>query len=243
MPLRDHFRPPLSKQLGWESVHAMWPGEMVRVLFPNLPPGYRAAPKVHLGTAFELDVAASDTNGGWWPTADAGGGGVATAVRAAVEPSLAVDIDSPDPDEFAVEVYDDERGRLVAAVELVSPANKDRHKTRQLFVDKCAALLARGVCVAVVDLVTTRPANLHAELLERVDRTDPAVDANRSHLYAVTHRWQRSPKRRTRAESWYHPLALGDRLPELPLWLADDLSVTLDLETSYEETCKYLHVT
>ncbi len=54
-------------------------------------------------------------------------------------------------------VYDttDERW-LVAAVEIVSPANKDRPANRRLFLAKCAALLARQVCVSIVDLVTTR---------------------------------------------------------------------------------------
>ena len=242
MPLRDHFRPPVSKQIGWESVHAGWPMEMVRTLFPVLPPRYRCAPKVHVGAAFEVDVAATDAGSPWQPEA-AAGGGVATVTRTVFQPTLAVDIDRPEPDEFEVRIYDDESGtRLVAAVELVSPANKDRPETRQAFVDKCSTLLGRGVCVVVVDLVTTRQANLHAELLERVDRTDPAVEANRSHLYAVTHRWRRHPKRRTRAEAWFHPLAVGGRLPELPLWLADDVVVPLDLEASYQETCRFLRI-
>ena len=39
-----------------------------------------------------------------------------------------------------------------------------------------------------------------------------------------------------------HPLALGRPLPTLPLWLADDLAVPLDLEASYEETCSALRL-
>ena len=38
-------------------------------------------------------------------------------------------------------------------------------------------------------------------------------------------------------ESWTHTLALGQPLPTLPLWLADDFAVPLELEASYEETC------
>jgi hypothetical protein len=52
-------------------------------------------------------------------------------------------------------VYDQRRGRhLVAAVEIVSPANKDRPENRRAFVTKGAALLQQGVCVSLVDLVT-----------------------------------------------------------------------------------------
>ena len=35
-----------------------------------------------------------------------------------------------------------------------------------------------------------------------------------------------------------HPLALGQPLPTLPLWLADDFAVPLELEASYAETCR-----
>lgn len=59
--------------------------------------------------------------------------------------------------DYEVRIYDEERGRrLVAAVEIVSPSNKDRPETRRVFVAKCEALLRRGVSVSVIDLVTSR---------------------------------------------------------------------------------------
>ena len=72
-------------------------------------------------------------------------------------------------------MYDQSRGRqLVAAVEIVSPANKDRPANRQAFVAKCAALLQNRVCVSIVDLVTTRQFNLYCDLLKLIGQTDPA---------------------------------------------------------------------
>jgi hypothetical protein len=54
-------------------------------------------------------------------------------------------------------VYDAERERrLVSAVELVSPGNKDRPESRAQFVAKCAALLRQQVSVVLVDVVTAR---------------------------------------------------------------------------------------
>ena len=51
-------------------------------------------------------------------------------------------------DEYEVRIYDVERERrLVAAVEIVSPANKDRPEHRRVFVTKCAALLQQRVSV------------------------------------------------------------------------------------------------
>ena len=241
MPLRDHFRPPVTRQAPWTSIHAGWPMEIVRQLYGKLSDRYRALPKVHIGATFELDVAAGVELTGWQDSDP--GGGTATAVQTATELTLDVDIDRPEPDEFEVRIYDEEsERRLVAAVEIVSPGDKDREETRQAFVDKWAALLDRGVCVLVVDVVTERRADLYADLLERVGAADAAAAANRGGLYAVSHRWRRRPKRRTRAEAWYRPLAVGGPLPTLPLWLGDDVMVPLELEVSYEETCKYLRV-
>jgi len=43
-------------------------------------------------------------------------------------------------------------------------------------------------------------------------------------------------------ETWMHSLALSQPLPTLPLWLADNLAVPLELEQSYEETCRILRL-
>ena len=41
---------------------------------------------------------------------------------------------------------------------------------------------------------------------------------------------------------WPEPLALGEALPTVPLWLAADFSVPLDLEASYHATCADLRI-
>ena len=101
-------------------------------------------------------------------TGELDNGGVATAVWAPPEPTLVVATDLPEIDEYEVRVYGHEGcgRRLVAAVEIVSPANKDRPETRRAFVAKCAALLLDRVSVTIVDLVTTRTPNLYGELME-----------------------------------------------------------------------------
>ena len=70
-------------------------------------------------------------------------------------------------DDYEVQIYYVKKNRrLVAAIEIVSPSNKDRPETRQVFVAICEALLRRGVSVAIVDVVTEKNFNLYAELLE-----------------------------------------------------------------------------
>jgi hypothetical protein len=141
-------------------------------------------------------------------------------VWAPPEPSLAVATDLPIADEYEVRVFDTKSGRrLVAAVELVSPANKDRPESRRAFVTKCAALLQNRVCVAIVDLVTTRTSNLYSELLEFLGQKDPSFTDTSPSLYAVTCRWT-SSRDRSLLQTWTNQLELGQPLPILPLWLA-----------------------
>jgi hypothetical protein len=244
MPLRDHFQPPLDDLRHWEGFHATWPVMIVALLRGKLPRRYFAEPRVHSGSSAQIDVATFEDEG---ETASAAGdgsdnGGIATAVWAPPRPTLAVVTDLPAQDVYEVRVYDEKRHcRLVAAVEIVSPANKDRPEHRRVFVAKCAALLRQHVSVAIVDLVTTRQFNLYGDLLELIGQSDPSLAPEPPPLYATACRWRREGDT-PRLETWAHALAVGQPLPTLPLWLADNLAVPLELEASYEETCRILRI-
>src|SRR5439155_12505055 len=103
---------------------------------------------------------------------------------------------------------------LIGAIELVSPANKDRAGHREAFVSKCASMLQEAIGLMIVDIVTDRRADLHAELLKRLNE---AITAPASDLWAAAYRpWQEGEQ--TKLEIWHEPLALGRPLPTLPLW-------------------------
>lgn len=142
---------------------------------------------------------------------------------------------------YEVLVFDLERERrLVAAIEIVSPANKDRPESRQLFVAKCLNLLRQDVCVAMIDLVTIRQFSLYGDLLTLIGHAD-AISQSATPIYAATCR-KRAGGWRTKVDTWFFPLAIGQPLPMLPIWLTERLSVQLDLEASYEETCRLLRI-
>ncbi len=240
MPLHDHFRSPVNDTHSWDEVHGGWPMEIVRDLTTILPAGFRAAPKVHLGSPFEVDVSTYDldSRNPDSATADAG-----TATLSALAPTLTVEADLTEQDEYEVRIYDVNRGRqLVAALEIVSPSNKDRPEAREVFVGKVASLLQQGVSVSLVDLVSVRQANLYAELLTLLGRSDPALAPTLPHLYAVTLRSRKPPKRRPLLDAWFYPMTVGQPLPTLPIWLSPDLRVMLPLENSYQETCRILGI-
>jgi uncharacterized protein DUF4058 len=237
MPLRDHFHPPVSKKSSWEGFHGGWPMVIVQQLRKQLPPGFVAEPRVHLGTLMEIDVGALEAEEAPRIGRANGNGGMATVVWTATTPAVAVETDPPGEYEYEVRVFDLERERtLVAAIELVSPANKDRPESRQAFVAKCAALLRRGVAVSLVDLVTIRRFNLYAQLMEFIGHPDRTMSSEEPAIYAASCRWV-TRGTRARLEAWSHTLVLGEPLPTLPLWLRNDLVLALDLEQSYEKAC------
>jgi hypothetical protein len=242
MPLRDHFRSPLDDKHSWDGLHGGWPMVMVQQLVKVLPEPYFAMPTVHLGSLFEVDVG---TFRDLEPSPDSDveeNGGLALATYAPPKPTITLEPELPEQDIYEVRIYDSRRSRrLVAAIEIVSPSNKDRPERRDMFVAKAATLLKNGICVTIVDVVSTLDNNLYAELLEAVQGADPALGHAPPPMYAVTLR-TRYEKRRKLMDNWYHPLAVGQPLPTLPLWLNETYAISLDLESSYEETCRTLRI-
>jgi hypothetical protein len=219
---------------------------IVQQLRKLLPPGFVAEPRVHLGTLMEIDVGAleADEPPRSWPAGSNGEGGVATATATwtAESPVVAVETDPPDEYEYEVRIYDAERERhLVATIELVSPANKDRRESREAFVAKCAALLRKGVAVSVVDLVSIRRFNLYAQLMEFIGHPDRTMSVVAPPIYAASCRWVTTGTR-AKLEAWSHALVVGQPLPTLPLWLTGKLAVPLNLEQSYEQACSDLWI-
>jgi Protein of unknown function (DUF4058) len=238
MPLRDHFRPPDMNLASWEEVHGLWPGIMAVRLNAILPPEYRSGVKIHLGTLVEVDTGTFELDNAREVDNDIDTD--AALAWEAAGPTLLLETDELTPPEYEVRVYDESQGRqLVAAVEIVSPRNKDRPSAREEFVSKCHAMLQQQVCVVIVDPVTTRSANLYAELARRIGAQPPATA--QASIYAVSCRSAFS-RRRHRVESWEHVLEVGAALPTLPLWISDTRYVPLELERTYEETCKGLRI-
>lgn len=240
MPLFDHFHAPLRKRRHWESFHSSWTTFIARQLNKKpLPPGFVAEPHVHLGVTIEADVATFDED-----AVERADEGRPAAAEVWVPPQAPVvsSVGFTGLDVCEVRVYDDEMARtLVAAVEVVSPANKDRQGHRRAFVAKCAAYLQQDVSVVIVDVVTSRRTNLYAELAEFLEVNHTARAALTAPLYAVACRTVRR-RNRVQLEVWPAVLQVGGPLPVLPLWLTRELAVPLDLESSYHFTCDSLSI-
>ena len=240
MPLLDQFHPPLHGPRRWEGFHHGWASQIAELLNRDiLPADYFAEPEISLGPELEIDVATMELGA----SGRSEQGGTATAVWAPARPNISLAVDFAHLDTCEVRVYQELGGaELRAAIELVSPSNKDRPSSRRVFAAKCAGYLKHGVSVVIVDVVTDRAANLHAELFEALDVTPDAPHwESATKLYAVAYR-PVPLKAQPRVEIWTEALALGARLPTLPLWLSVDLCVPLHLEESYSAACVALRI-
>ena len=94
---------------------------------------------------------------------------------------------------------------------------------------------------AKTGLITTRGFNLYTELLKWIGQVDPSLAPEPPPVYAAACRWMPAGNS-SRVEAWAYALAVGAPLPTPPLWLTVDLAVPLELEASYEETCRILRI-
>jgi hypothetical protein len=239
MPLQDHFHPPLRRTHPWRGFHSAWAAAIARHLNRGiLPPGYYAIPNIDLNGPVEIDVATLQER----LTEEGIAAGSALALWTPPEPNLTTTLDFPPLDLVEVQVfYQEDEPRLIAAVELVSPSNKDRPSERQAFVIKCASYLHQGSSLVIVDAVTARRANLHAELWQLLQSNKEPAWTSPTGLYAAAYHAVGSEDQR-QLQAWMEVLTLGSTLPRLPLWLGVDFSVPLDLETCYQATCDDLRL-
>jgi hypothetical protein len=243
MPLRDHFRPPLDDDLPWESLHSRWAGNIAAALNLRwLTRDYRALEHTHFGPRIEIDVATVE-RGSRPASPTPNGGGIATIPLVWSPPAALAAIPAVFPDTFEVQVFSTRYGRrLVGAIEIISPGNKDRSEAREAFVAKCLSYLQAGVSVVIVDVITPRQANLHNAIAQRLQAPDSVLLPPESHLYAAAYR----PVLRGESaeiDVWVVPCALGGVLPTMPLRLLQDHFVPVELEATYEETCREHNVT
>jgi len=223
----------------WEGIHSTWASTIATQLNQDqLPAEYFAMPLVTLGGGVQVDVGMFQTG----EQTESTNGGIATQIWAPPQPPLSAVVDFVSLDVYEVRVMQQMGGpKLRSAIELVSPANKDRVSHRRAFAIKCAGYLQQGITVIIVDVVTERTANLHAALVDILGLAHPLAWCSPSQLYAVAYRPTQAADAQ-RLEAWPEALAVGAALPTMPLWLSEALCLPLALEESYQATCAALRI-
>jgi len=121
--------------------------------------------------------------------------------------------------------------QLIAVIEIVSPANKDRHEHVDEFLGKIEDALGHGVHVLMVDLFPPGKHDrdgLHCALWERMsDEPDEAPPPHEPLTLA-------SYVAQTPIRAFLEHVAFGSRLPEMPLFINPDRYVKTPLEATYD---------
>ncbi len=223
MPLHDWTGRP-----GWSGVHLLWITELLRWIKPRLPAGYRAfvaaAPVVEVGAAPEQpDVAVPERSGdkGCPPTK-------ARGRKIAPEPDQEFRVRAIAPKKA---VYVERLGVLAAAVELVSPRNKDRPESRVMYLSRYTSYLVGGANLLLVD-IHRRP--LRFSFADRINRQLGIRQPPLPNPWAVAYRV--SDPMDTEFQDlavWRRPLTVGAPLPLMALPINEDASIRVDLEQTY----------
>jgi Protein of unknown function (DUF4058) len=215
MPLFDYFHPP-RQRVGWESIHSGWVTRIADSLNELLPRGYVALETKRLGLNFEVDVGVIDEEPG--DRIPPNGAPIATLAARIYTPAPPRRTFAPMfPDTFEVRVFETNRpDRIYAAIELISPSNKDRPAERAAFAAKCAGYLAEGTSVMIADVVTIPNFNLHHELLRLLGESDSQDSLESEPLYVAAYSAVRRGER-GEIDIWAEPMAIGEPLPTLPL--------------------------
>ena len=122
--------------------------------------------------------------------------------------------------------------RIVALIEIVSPANKDRARSVSEFADKVYDSLEHGCHLLVIDLLPPGPHDpqgMNFAIWENFDseHEEPPPPADKP-LSMASYLALPFP------EASYEPLAVGDLLPPMPLFLDPDWYVKTPLESTYQ---------
>jgi len=123
-------------------------------------------------------------------------------------------------------------GRIVAVIEIISPGNKDSRAALRDFVEKTIDLLRAGIHVLIVDLFppTPRdPCGIHKAVWDEIEEEDFAFPEGKDRVLV-------SYETGAQRVAYIEPVAVGDELPDMPLFLTNSLHVKTPLESTYRAT-------
>ncbi len=227
MPLHDWTRVPSGL---FHHFHQSWSVDLAKALNAGrLPNGIVALIEQRSGPR-EPDVLAIETRGGR-SRLDFDSGGVAT-----MPPPTIQIVHRTESELYAARanriVLRHHLGRIVAVIEIVSPGNKDSRKALHDFVEKSVQFLQDGIHLLVVDLFPPTPRDpqgIHQAIWDEIGDESFQFPAGKDRLLV-------SYETGCDRTAYIEPLAVGDALREMPLFLTSGFHVPVPLEPTYQAT-------
>lgn len=227
----------------FHDLHTVWIGNVRTVLNGGLlPDGYYALAEQHAGRpitdvlTLHASLAPEEGEPESWPLPPASGGVAVADAPPRTRRKQVVEVA-----EFArrrsLAIRHVSGHRLVALLEIVSPANKDRAGHVDAFVEKVASAVEAGVHVLIVDVLPPGPhdpAGMHGAILQSVDQSSDDESAVLYDLPRDEPLTLASYAAGPQVEIYLEHLAVGAPLPEMPLFLRPDRYVNVPLEATYQ---------
>ncbi|MCI0461409.1 MAG: DUF4058 family protein [Gemmataceae bacterium] len=123
-------------------------------------------------------------------------------------------------------------GHVVAVVEIVSPGNKASRNELRAFVEKTTDLIRQNIHLLVIDLFPPSkrdPQGLHKVIWDEFQEEDFELSPDKPLTLAA---YDAGPPR----VAYVEPVAVGDVLPDMPLFLKPEFYVLAPLEATYQTT-------
>jgi hypothetical protein len=224
MPIHDWTRVRANR---FHDFHQRWTIAISSALNAGrLPPGYFAMVEQQTGGP-EPDVVTLELT----PPAGAAPGGVAidlqppkarlvarTEAAAYARKANRITVRHPD-------------GAVVAVIEIVSPGNKGSRHAMRAFARKAVAFLHAGIHLLIVDLFPPNPRNpqgVHKVIWDRLCDEPFELPPDKPLTVAAY-------VAGTEMVAYVEPVAVGDPLPDMPVFLTADRYVPCPLEAIYQQ--------
>jgi len=163
------------------------------------------------------------------------GGNAATITEAPPQPNTQF-VNQADVERYAAKanrvVVRHSLGKVVAVVELVSPGNKDSRHALRSFVEKTVDLLYDNINLLVIDPILPGPRDpqgIHKAIWDEI--SDEPFELPSDHKLTLA-AYQAAPIK----TAYVQPFAVGEIIPDMPLFLHNDFYITVPLEASYMDT-------
>ncbi len=120
-------------------------------------------------------------------------------------------------------------GEVVAVIEILSPGNKAGASELRAFVQKASSLIQQGIHLLVIDLfppTVLDPQGIHKAIWDELDEETAELPPDRRLVLAS---YDAGPPQTAYVEN----VAVGDTLPNMPLFLRSEFYVPVPLEETY----------
>lgn len=123
-------------------------------------------------------------------------------------------------------------GRILAVIEIISPGNKDSRAALTDFVEKTIQFLRERIHVLIIDPFppTARdPQGIHKAIWDQIEDEPFEFPPGKDRILAS---YQAGDER----AAYIEPIAVGDVLPDMPLFLTESRHIPVPLEPTYQAT-------